>query len=452
MFDFLAKGVASAMQRFGAKREISSKDFDLVLEDITQALLDADVNLTVVDQFIENVRNQVIGDEVVKGVLPEQMVIKRMEECLIEVLGNEKSALNLDGEPPAVIMLVGLQGVGKTTSTAKVAFKLSKQGKKVLVASLDVYRPAAQEQLKILAQDVSVDSLPIVAEEMPVDIAKRALKEAKRGGYEVVLVDTAGRLHIDQAMMEELCDVKKAIAPVETILVVDCMMGQDAVNIVREFHDKLGITGTIFTRADGDSSGGAILSMKMVAGCPIKFMSTGEKPEDLDDFYPDRIARRMLNMGDVASLVEKAVEAVGKEAIHDMQVKAREGKFDLDDLVAQLKALNKMGGIANIMKFIPMFGSDIKRKVSGMVDDSRIDKYIAIINSMTKRERACPEILNNARKSRIAKGAGVKIEVVNALLKQYNQMNSMLGKLSQMKGGKAKGSEADLMSLLRQRG
>ena len=450
MFESLTRGLSSALQKLSGKREISSKDFDLVMEDITQALLDADVNLGVVDEFIDNIRNKIVGGDVVKGVLPEQMIIKRVEECLIEVLGNEKSNLNLTcKQPPAVIMMVGLQGVGKTTNTVKVALKLKKDSKKPLVASLDVYRPAAQEQLEILAAGVDVDSLPIVEGQKPVDIAKRAVKEAQRNGHDVLVVDTAGRLHIDQDMIEELKLVKKEIAPVETILVVDSLMGQDAVVMVRRFNEELGITGTIFTRADGDARGGSILSMKMVSGCPIKFMSTGEKPEDLDDFYPDRIARRILNMGDVASLVEKAVEAVGKETLDDMQAKAKKGKFDLDDLVIQLKALNKMGGIASIMKFIPAFGNDIKRKVSGIADDSKVDKYIAIINSMTKQERANPEILNGARKTRIAKGAGVKVDVVNALLKQYNQMNSMISKFSNMKMDKI--AESDIMKLLKQK-
>ena len=450
MFDSLTRGLSSALQKLSGKREISSKDFDLVMEDITQALLDADVNLGVVDEFIDNIRSKIVGGDVVKGVLPEQMIIKRVEECLIEMLGNEKSSLNLMcKQPPAVIMMVGLQGVGKTTNTVKVALKLKKDSKNPLVASLDVYRPAAQKQLKILADGVGVASLPIVEGQKPVDIAKRAIKEARQKGHDVVIVDTAGRLHIDQDMIEELKLVKGEVLPVETILVVDSLIGQDAVIMVKKFNEELGITGTIFTRADGDSRGGSILSMKMVSGCPIKFMSTGEKPEDLDDFYPDRIARRILNMGDVASLVEKAVEAVGKEALDDMQAKAKKGKFDLDDLVIQLKALNKMGGIANIMKFIPAFGNDIKRKVSGIADDSKVDKYIAIINSMTKQERANPEILNGARKTRIAKGAGVKVDVVNALLKQYNQMNSMISKFSSMKTDKI--AEADIMKLLKQK-
>ena len=450
MFDSLAKGIASAVQKLGGRREISDKDFDLVLEDVTQALLDADVNLVVVEQFIGDVKSKIVGGEVIKGVLPEQMIIKLMEECLIEVLGNEKSELDLGGKAPIAIMMVGLQGVGKTTNAVKVAFKLKKSEKKVLVVSLDVYRPAAQEQLGILAQGVGIDSLPIVEGELPLNIAKRAMKEAKLGGYDVVIVDTAGRLHIDQEMIGELQLIKKEILPNETILVVDCMMGQDAVEVVRGFHDKLNLTGTIFTRADGDSRGGAILSMKMVSGCPIKFMSTGEKPEDLDDFYPDRVARRILNMGDVASLVEKAVEAVGRETIRDLQDKASKGKFDLDDLVVQLKALSRMGGIASVMKFIPAFGNDVKRKVAGIVDDSRVDKYIAIINSMTKLERANPKILNGARKTRIAKGAGVKVDVVNALLKQYNQMSSMIGKFSQLKASKLK--DTDVMSFLQRKG
>lgn len=449
MFDSLTKGLSSALQKLSGKREISSKDFDVVMEDITQALLDADVNLNVVDEFMDNVKGKIVGGDVIKGVSSGQMIVKRVEECLIEVLGNEKSELNLAGKAPAVIMMVGLQGVGKTTNTVKVALKLKKGGKAPLVASLDVYRPAAQEQLQVLADKVGVSNLPIVSGEQPLDIAKRAIEEAKKNGHDVLLLDTAGRLHIDQEMIDELKVVKKAVSPVETILVVDSLMGQDAVVVVRKFNEELDLTGTIFTRADGDARGGAILSMKMVAGCPIKFMSTGEKPEDLDDFYPDRVARRILNMGDVASLVEKAVEAVGRETIDDLQSKARKGKFDLDDLVIQLKALNKMGGVANIMKFIPAFGNDVKRKVAGIADDSKVDMYIAIINSMTKQERAYPDILNGARKTRIAKGAGVKVDVVNALLKQYNQMKTMIGKFSQIKMDKM--AESDIMNLLKRK-
>ncbi|MEH0831371.1 signal recognition particle protein [Anaplasma bovis] len=447
MFSSLTKGFSSAFQKIRGKREISDKDFDLVMEDVAQALLDADVNFRIVDDFVNSVKGKIIGGDVVKGVLPEQMVIKRIEECIVEILGAEKSELDLGGKPPAVIMMVGLQGVGKTTNTAKIALKLKKGSKKVLVASLDIYRPAAQDQLRILSENVGVDSLPIVEKEKPLDIAERALHHAKEGGYDVLVLDTAGRLHIDEEMIEELQLVKNKVSPRETILVVDSMMGQDAVNVVRVFNDKLGITGTSFTRVDGDSRGGAILSMRMVSGCPIKFMSTGEKPDDLDDFYPDRIARRILNMGDVASLVEKAVEAVGKEKMEDLQAKAKKGKFDLDDLVIQLKALNKMGGIASIMKFIPSFGGDMRRKMSSMTDDSKVDKYIAVINSMTKQERSNPEILNGARKLRIAKGAGVKIDVVNALLKQYNQMNSMIGKFSKMKMDAVK--DSDIMDLLK---
>lgn len=449
MFDSLTKGLSSALQKLSGKREISSKDFDIVMEDITQALLDADVNLNVVDEFMDNVRGKIVGGDVIKGVSSGQMIIKRIEECLIEVLGNEKSALDLKGKTPAIIMMVGLQGVGKTTNTVKVALRLKRSGNTPLVASLDIYRPAAQEQLQILADKVGVSNLPIVPGEKPLDIAKRSMKEAKKGGHDVLLLDTAGRLHIDQEMIDELKVIKKEVSPVETILVVDSLMGQDAVSVVSKFNEELGLTGTIFTRADGDARGGAILSMKMVAGCPIKFMSTGEKPEDLDDFYPDRVARRILNMGDVASLVEKAVEAVGQEAIDDLQSKAKKGKFDLDDLVLQLKALNKMGGIANIMKFIPAFGNDVKRKVAGIADDSKVDMYIAIINSMTKQERANPDILNGARKARIANGAGVKVDVVNALLKQYNQMRTMIGKFSQMKMDKI--AESDIMNLLKRK-
>ncbi|KJV69003.1 signal recognition particle protein [Candidatus Neoehrlichia procyonis] len=447
MFESLTSGLATAFQKLNSKRVISDKDFDYTMQEVSKALIDADVNLKVVNDLIASIRGNIIGEEVVKGVLPSQMVIKKIEEYLIEALGSSKSELNIIGSKPAVIMMVGLQGVGKTTSTAKIALKLCSKQKKVLMASLDVYRPAAQEQLQILGNQISVDSIPIIKDEMPVIIAQRALKAAQHECYDVLLLDTAGRLHVDEDMMKELKAIKDIVSPSEIILVVDSMMGQDAVNVASVFHENLDITGIILTRADGDTRGGAILSMKMVVGCPVKFIATGEKLNDLEDFYPDRIAKRILNMGDITSLVEKATEVVGKEAVDKLQKKVQKGSFDLNDFVAQLNALNKMGGITSILKFLPSFDNNVKRQISSMVDDSRINQYIAIINSMTKQEKCNPKILNGARKLRISKGAGVTVNSINLLLKQLHQINSVIGKFGKVNFEQFK--NIDIMSLLK---
>ena len=449
MFESLTSSLTNIIQKMQSKHVISSEDFDSTMEEVKIALLEADVALSVVKDFINNVKEKIVGETTVKGVLPTQMIIKKIQDCLIEILGSEKQDLNISAKPFSVIMMVGLQGVGKTTTTAKLALKLKNKKKEVIMASLDLYRPAAQKQLEILGKQIDVKTLPIIENQAPVDIVKRAMEEAQRGNYSVLILDTAGRLHIDQVMMEELKAIKDLSCPSEIILVADSMIGQDAVNVAKSFNDSIGVTGVILTRVDGDSRGGAALSMKMSIGSPIKFIATGEKLSDLDDFYPDRIAKRILNMGDVVSLVEKATEAVGKHAIDEMQKKAQKGKFDLNDLVQQLKALNKLGGIANILKFMPNFGSDVKRQVSGIADDSRVKQYIAIVNSMTKKERENPKILNGARKARIAKGAGVQINTINMLLKQFNQMSTLMNKFSKVDYNKLK--NVDLMNLFKEK-
>ncbi|MGN7618527.1 MAG: signal recognition particle protein [Ehrlichia sp.] len=447
MFESLISSLTNVLQRMQSKHIISSEDFDIAMEEVKIALLEADVALPVVKDFISNVKKNIIGEATVKGVLPTQMVIKKIQDCLVEILGSEKKDLDISAKPFSVVMMVGLQGVGKTTTSAKLALKLKSNKKKVLMASLDLYRPAAQTQLEMLGKQIEVTTLPIIEDQALVDIAKRAMKTAQSDNYDVLILDTAGRLHVDQVMMTELGDIKDVTAPTEVILVVDSMIGQDAVNVAKSFNDSIGVTGIILTRVDGDARGGAALSMKMSIGCPIKFIATGEKLSDLDDFYPDRIAKRILNMGDVVSLVEKATEAVGKHAIDEMQKKAQKGKFDLDDLVQQLKALNKLGGISNILKFMPNFGSDVKRQVSGIADDSRIKQYIAIVNSMTKKEKQNPKILNGARKIRISKGSGVPINVINMLIKQFNQMSSLMDKFSKVDYSKLKNT--NFMNLLK---
>ncbi|WP_395877220.1 signal recognition particle protein [Ehrlichia muris] len=433
MFESLTNSLSNVIQRMQSKHVISSEDFDATMEEVKVALLEADVSLVVVKDFISNVKEKIVGETTVKGVLPTQMIIKKIQDCLIEILGSEKCELNISNKPCSVIMMVGLQGVGKTTTTAKLALKLKNKGKEVLMVSLDVYRPAAQKQLEILGEQIDVQTLPIIENQPPIEIVKRSVNIVQQNDFNVLILDTAGRLHIDQVMMEELQAIRDLTSPSEVILVVDSMIGQDAVNVAKSFDSSIGITGIILTRVDGDSRGGAALSMKMSVGSPIKFIATGEKLNDLDDFYPDRIAKRILNMGDVVSLVEKATEAVGKHAIDEMQKKAQKGEFDLNDLVQHLQALNKLGGIANILKFIPNFGADIKRQVSVIANDSRSKQYIAAINSMTKQERKNPKILNGARKARIAKGSGVNINVINMLIKQFNQMSTLMNKFSKLK-------------------
>lgn len=442
MFKSLTESLNSVFNKLKGKSIISEDDFSLAMREIRIALIEADVSLEVAKKFINDIKDKVIGEKVIKSVSPAQMIIKIVQDNLVVALGSEKSELNLAVKPPTVIMMVGLQGAGKTTTSGKLALKLKKQKKKVVLASLDIYRPAAQKQLEVLGKQIDVHTLPIVMGEEPIAVAKRALVVANN--YDILILDTAGRLHIDDNMMDELKAVKEIASPAEVILVADAMIGQDAVNIARSFNETIGVTGIILTRVDGDARGGAALSMKMTTNCPIKFIACGEKLSDLDDFYPDRIAKRILDMGDVVSLVERAAEIVGQEEIDKLQKKVKKGKFDLNDLVGMLKTLNKMDGISNIMKFIP--SSFTKKLSSGMPDDSKVKKYIAIINSMNEKERRDPTILNGKRRLRIAKGSGTGVPDVNLLIKQYNQMSSMVNKFSKVDHSKLK--ESDLMDML----
>ncbi|MDE5062620.1 signal recognition particle protein [Wolbachia endosymbiont of Drosophila tsacasi] len=444
MFKSLTESLNSVFSKLRGKSIISEDDFNLAMREIRIALIEADVSLEVAKKFINDIKDKVIGEKVIKSVSPAQMIIKIVQDNLVAVLGSEKSDLNLAVKPPAVIMMVGLQGAGKTTTSGKLALKLKKQKKKVMLASLDIYRPAAQKQLEVVGKQIDVQALSIVINEGPIAITKRALAAAKNDNYDVLILDTAGRLHIDNNMMNELKAVKEMVSPAEVILVADAMIGQDAVNIAKSFNEAIGVTGIILTRVDGDARGGAALSMKMIADCPIKFIACGEKLSDLDDFYPDRIAKRILNMGDVVSLVEKAAEIVGQEEIDKLQKKVKKGKFDLNDLVGMLKTLNKMDGISNIMKFIP--SSFTKKLSSSVPDENKVKKYIAIINSMTEKERQNPDILNGKRRLRISKGSGTSVTEVNLLIKQYNQMSSVVNKFSKVDHSKLK--ESDLMDML----
>ena len=377
-----------------------------------------------------SLRTEAIGQEVLQSITPAQMVIKIVNDQLVALLGNEAEPLNLAAQPPVVIMMVGLQGSGKTTSTGKLAKWLGK--KQVMLASLDVYRPAAQDQLEILATSLNIDSLPIVPGEKPIEITKRALQEAKRKGAEVLILDTAGRLHIDEELMDELKKVHALAKPQETLLVVDSMMGQDAVNVATNFKAALPLTGIVLTRIDGDARGGAALSMRHVTGCPIKFIGSGEKLDQFEVFHPDRIAGRILGMGDIVTLVEKAAERLDKDTTDQLNRRLQKGIFDLSDMAAQLRQVQKIGGMSGIMSMLP--GAEtLKGKMSSMgMDDKLVKKQLAIIGSMTPRERKYPKLLNASRKRRVANGSGTTVQDINVLLKQFEGMGKMMKQMNKL--------------------
>ncbi|TAE34239.1 MAG: signal recognition particle protein [Alphaproteobacteria bacterium] len=432
-------GIFSKMRRQG---RLSEEDIDSAMREVRIALLEADVALPVVKEFIATLKERAVGAEIIKSISPANMVVKLVQDQLTHILGSEHQGIDLATRPPAVVLMVGLQGSGKTTSTAKLAYYLTqKHNKKVLVASLDVYRPAAQQQLAVVAEQASVASLPIIEGEMPQQITGRALKAAQLEAYDVLLLDSAGRLHIDEALMEELAEVKSAAQPIETILVADALTGQDAVQIGRTFHERIGITGTILTRIDGDARGGAALSLKHVTGAPIKFMGTGEKIKDFEPFHPERIASRILDMGDIVSLVERAAEAVDQAEAEKMALRMKDGKFDLNDMLSQLQNMKKMGGMGSMMKLLPGMGQLKEAIASSGFDESVFKRQEAIILSMTKKERQFPNLLNGSRRRRIAAGAGVSVEEVNKLMKQHQQMEKMIkkmkkiGKKGMMRGG-----------------
>ena len=441
MFDNLSdrlSGILDGLTRRGALREA---DVKAAMREVRVALLEADVALPVVKDFIGKVTEKAVGQQVLKSVTPGQQVIKIVHDELVAMLGSETSSINTAGLPPVAILMVGLQGSGKTTSTAKIAKRLvEKEKKKVLMASLDVRRPAAQEQLKILGEQIGVKTLPIVAGQMPVDIAKRALESAKLQGFDVVMLDTAGRLHVDQSLMAEVIAVRDATDPLETLLVADSLTGQDAVNVAREFDGQVGITGVVLTRMDGDGRGGAALSMRAVTGKPIKLAGTGEKMDALEDFHPDRVAGRILGKGDVVSLVEKAAETIEKEDAERIAKKMQKGEFDLEDLRDQLRQMKKLGGMKGVLGMLPGMG-----KVKGAMnqpgfDDAVFKKQEAIINSMTPKERRNPRLINASRKKRIASGSGTSVPEINKLLKMHMQMAKMMKRMGKMsKGGRMPG-------------
>ena len=431
MFDTLAEKLSGVFDRLARRGALTESDVDTAMREIRIALLEADVALPVVKDFVAKVREQAVGQAVVKSVTPSQMVVKIVNDALVETLGGENAALDLNAPAPVPVLMVGLQGSGKTTTSAKLALRLKKDKKRVLLASLDVYRPAAQEQLAQLGKQIDVAVLPVIVGEKPKAIAARAMAEAKKG-YDVVILDTAGRLHIDLDMMAEVAEVGALVNPHETLLVVDALAGQDAANIAREFNEKIGITGIVLTRIDGDSRGGAALSMRAVTGRPIKFLGAGEKVEALEPFHPDRLAGRILGMGDVVSLVETAAEKMDKDEAERVAKRMMDGRFDLNDLLSQLRQMQKMGDLKGLLGLIPGMGKFKAQIDAAKIDDKVFKRQEAIILSMTPRERRNPDIIKASRKKRIADGCGLTVQEVNKLLKQYDQMADMMKKVKKM--------------------
>ena len=435
MFDTLSGRLGDVFDRLKGRGALNEADVRGAMREVRVALLEADVALPVVRAFVDKVTDKAVGQSVLKSVTPGQQVIKIVNDALVEMLGSDVSEIDLATSPPAVIMMVGLQGSGKTTSTAKLAKWLSeKERKKVMMASLDVNRPAAQEQLAVLGEQVSVATLPIVTGQQPVEIAKRALQAAKLQAFDVLLLDTAGRLHVDQQLMDEMRAVSKEAAPQETLLVVDSLTGQDAVNVAQNFSEQVPLTGAILTRMDGDARGGAALSMRAVTGKPIKFVGMGEKMDALELFHPDRIAGRILGMGDVVGLVERAAASVEKDEAEKLAEKMSKGQFDMDDLRSQLQQMTKMGGLGALAGMMPgMKKAKAAMDASGM-DDKVLVHMDAIISSMTKAERAKPALLNAKRKVRIAKGSGTTVQEVNKIIKMHKQMAGAMKKIKKMGG------------------
>ena len=435
MFENLSKRLTDSLDKLRRKGVLSEADVESALREVRLALLEADVALPVARDFIAKLKTEMVGEKIVASINPSQMVIKLVHDALVELLGGaDAQELNLAAAPPAVVLMCGLQGSGKTTTTGKLALRLrEKQNKRVLVASLDVYRPAAQEQLASVAVTAKVDSLPIVAGEMPAAITKRALDAARKGGYDVLLLDTAGRLHVDEELMAELKDVKALANPIETLLVADSLTGQDAVNIAKSFHESIGVTGIVLTRLDGDGRGGAALSMRSVTGQPIKFMGMGEKLTEFEPFHAERIAGRILDKGDVVSLVERAAEVMNTAEAEASAKRMMEGKFDLTDMLGHIRQISKMGGLGSMMSLMPGMGK-IKEAMAGkeMPDDSIIKRQEAIILAMTAKERANPGLLNASRRRRIAIGSGTQVQDVNRLIKQYQQMETMMKQMKKM--------------------
>ena len=435
MFETLSDRLGGIFEKLTKRGALSEADVGTAMREVRRALIEADVALEVVREFVDKVREQAVGQEVIKSVTPGQMVVKIVNDAMVEMLGSDADPIDLNAPAPIAIMMVGLQGSGKTTSTAKIALRLTeREKKKVLMASLDVRRPAAQEQLRVLGEQIGVNTLPIVEKELPRDITRRALDAARLGGYDVVMLDTAGRLHIDDELMRETEDVRAIANPHEILLVADALTGQDAVNVARTFNERMDVTGIVLTRVDGDGRGGAALSMRAVTGKPIKLIGTGEKIDALEDFHPERIASRILGMGDVVSLVERAAETIDAEKAQAIAKKMKKGTFDLEDLSEQLKQMQKIGGMSGVLGMLPGVGKMKKQIEDANLDDTVVKRQMAIIGSMTVKERRAPKMLNASRKKRVAAGSGTSVQDVNKLLKMHRQMADMMKKLGKNKG------------------
>ncbi len=441
MFESLSDRLGGVFDRLRGRGALNEADVREAMREVRIALLEADVALPVVRSFVDKATEQAVGQQVLKSITPGQQVVKIVNDALVEMLGSEASDLDLATTPPAIIMMVGLQGSGKTTTTAKIAKRLTeKDRKKVLMASLDVNRPAAQEQLAILGEQTGVATLPIMVGQQPVDIAKRAMQAARLQGFDVLMLDTAGRLHVDTQLMDEMKAVSDTASPVETLLVVDALTGQDAVNVAQSFGEQVPLTGVVLTRMDGDARGGAALSMRAITGKPIKFVGTGEKLDGLDVFHPSRVAGRILGMGDVVSLVERAAETIQQDEAEALAAKMAKGQFDMNDLRSQLDQMRRMGGMGALMGMMPgMKKAQAAMAQSGM-DDRVLLRMDAMIGSMTKRERVKPELINAKRKIRIANGSGTTVQDVNRLLKMHQEMGTAMKRLKKMGGMKGLGA------------
>jgi signal recognition particle subunit SRP54 len=452
MFENLTNKFEEIFSSLKKAPSLDEKQVDEGLKNIRLALLEADVSLEVVKEFINRVKPKALGQEIVRSTSPGQMVVKIVYDELVSFLGDKTSDIQLNAVPPVPIMLVGLQGSGKTTTTAKLARFLEKNNKKkVMMASLDVYRPAAQEQLRLLGEQNNIITLPIIEGQVPADICRRAISAANLNGSEVILFDTAGRTQIDFQMMNEIKQIENIINPSETILVADSLTGQVAANVAKEFKNTVNLTGIVLTRSDGDGRGGAALSMKYVADVPIKFLGVGEKIENFEVFYPDRIANRLLGMGDIVSLVEKASEDLDQENLKKTEEKLKKGQFSLEDYLSQLRQMKKMGGIEGIMSFLPGVSKIKSQMDQAGVDEKIITQNEAVILSMTKKERENPKIIDGSRKKRIANGSGTDVAAINKLLKQFKMMSEMMKKMSKgnTKGMADKGIPPELFNQLK---
>ena len=452
MFENLTNKFEEIFSSLKKAPSLDEKQVDEGLREIRLALLEADVSLEVVKEFINRVKPKALGQEIIRSTSPGQMVVKVVNDELISFLGDKNSDIELNAVPPVPVMLVGLQGSGKTTTTAKLArFLEANKKKKVMMASLDVYRPAAQEQLRLLGEQNNIITLPVIKDQLPADICRRAISAANLNGADVILFDTAGRTQIDLQMMSEIKQIESIINPSETILVADSLTGQVAANVAKEFKSTVNLTGIILTRSDGDGRGGAALSMKYVADVPIKFLGVGEKIENFEVFHPDRIANRILGMGDIVSLVEKAAEDLDEEKLKKTEEKLKKGQFSLEDYLTQLRQMKKMGGIEGIMSFLPGVSKVKSQMDLAGVDEKIITQNEAVILSMTKKERENPKIIDGSRKKRIANGSGTDVATINKLLKQFKMMSEMMKKMSKgnTKGMMDKGIPPELFNQLK---